>query len=123
MGIPKHLVLFIKNLYESGLSVVKIDKMLLASFKVGKGVRQDCKLSLQIFLIYMAYNEYIMREALGWEGGISIGGTKISNLRFADDITFIAANENEMVELIQQIEEISCNYGLEINRAKTKINS
>ena len=42
-------------------------------------------------LLFNIYAENIMREALeDWDGGISIGGRRITNLRYADDTTLIA---------------------------------
>ena len=36
-----------------------------------------------------------MREALeDWDGGISIGGRRITNLRYADDTILIAETKN-----------------------------
>lgn len=63
-----------------------------------------------------------MRTVLGgWNGGVSIARVKISKLRFADDSILIAAIEDEMVELIPRIEDVSSEFGLQINRTKTKI--
>lgn len=42
---------------------------------------------------------------------MNTAGVKIWNLRFADDITIIAASEDEMVELIQKIENVSSEFG------------
>ena len=37
-----------------------------------------------------------MKEALeDWDGGISIGGRRITNLRYADDTTLIAETKND----------------------------
>lgn len=63
-----------------------------------------------------------MRESLdGWSGGITVGGKKISNLRFADDTTLIAATEGELIELLRRVEYESNKVGLKINKNKTKI--
>ena len=61
-------------------------------FQVGKGVSQGSILSPCLFNFYA---EYIMRNA-GLEeaqAGIKIAGRNISNLRYADDTTFMAENE------------------------------
>ena len=52
---------------------------------MGKGVRQDCKLSFCLFNLYV---EYIMKNAGLDEAqaGIRIAGRNINNLRYADDI-------------------------------------
>ena len=68
-------------------------------FQIGKGVRQDCILSTCLFNFYA---EYIMRNA-GLEeaqAGIKIAGRKINNLRYAEDITFMAGSEEELKSLL-----------------------
>ena len=54
-------------------------------------------------------------------GGISIDGRKISNLRYADDTTLIAANKEEMAELIDRMKVVRERFELRINVAKTKV--
>ena len=55
------------------------------------------------------------------ESTVSIGGRKISNLRFADDIDGLAGSEKELSDLIYRLNR-SCNaYGMEISAEKTKI--
>ncbi|VEN35245.1 unnamed protein product, partial [Callosobruchus maculatus] len=44
----------------------------------------------------------------------SIGESKISNLRFADDTTLIAASQEELVALLNILEQHSAAYGLGI---------
>ena len=63
-------------------------------FQIGKGVRQDCILSPCLFNLYA---EYIMRNT-GLEeaqAGIKIARRNINNLRYADDTTLIAENEEK----------------------------
>ena len=61
-------------------------------FQIGKGVRQGCIWSPWLFNIYA---EYIMRNARldDSQAGIKIVGRNINNLRYADDITLMAENE------------------------------
>ena len=61
-------------------------------FHIGKGVRQGCVLSPCLFNLHA---EYIMRNTGLDEAqvGIKIAGRNINNLRYADDITFIADSE------------------------------
>ncbi|VEN35960.1 unnamed protein product [Callosobruchus maculatus] len=84
-----------------------------------KGVRQGCVLSPVLFNIY---SEFVMRQVLdNWNGDITIGGSKISNLRFADDTTLIAASQEQLVALLNILEQHSAAYGLGINYNKTKV--
>ena len=48
-----------------------------------------------------------MREVIeGWEGGVRIGGRKITNLRYADDIVLLAGSESELQELVTRLQQI-----------------
>ena len=49
-----------------------------------------------------------MREALEyWDGGISIGGRMITNLKYADDTTLIAENKNDLIEIMERVKLVS----------------
>ena len=63
-----------------------------------------------------------MNEALiDPKGTVSIGGSVITNIRFADVIDGVAGSEHERVNLMNKIDTISRTYGMEINTNKTKI--
>ena len=65
-------------------------------------VRQGCILSPLLFNIYA---EKTMREALyKWEGGISIGGRLVTNLKKADDTTLISGTKEDLIEIMESIE-------------------
>ena len=62
-----------------------------------------------------------MTDALeGHEGTVSIGGRKITNLRFADDIDGLTGEE-EPVKLLERLDKASTAYGMEISVEKTKL--
>ena len=63
-----------------------------------------------------------MRKVLeNWEGGVSVGGKKFNNLRYADDTTIIAGNAEDLEDIMERLERICLEYGLRINKAKTKV--
>ena len=87
-------------------------------FQIGKGVHQGCILSPCLF---NSYAEYIMRNA-GLEealAGIKISRRNINNLRYADDTTLMAENE-ELKSLLMKVKEESEKVGLKVNIQKTK---
>ena len=89
-------------------------------FQIGKGVNQGCILSLCLFNLYA---EDIMRKA-GLEeaqAGIKIPGRNINNLRYADDTTLTAENEEELKSLLMKVKEESEKVDLKLNIQKTKI--
>ena len=63
-----------------------------------------------------------MREALEyWDGGISIGGRRITNLRYADDTTLIAKTKNNIIEIMVRVKLASKKAGLYLNVVETKV--
>ncbi|VEN61076.1 unnamed protein product [Callosobruchus maculatus] len=73
-------------------------------------------------MLFNIYSKFVMRQVPdNWNGGITIGGSKISNLRFADDTTLIAASQEELVALLNVLGQHSAASGLGINHNKTKV--
>ena len=55
------------------------------------------------------------------QAGIKIARRNISNLRYADDTTFMAESEEELKSLLMKVKEESEKAGLKLNIQKTKI--
>ena len=53
--------------------------------------------------------------------GIKISGRNINNLRYTDDTTLMAENEEELKSLFMKVKEESEKVGLKLNIQKTKI--
>ena len=110
-GKPDHLTRLLRNLYASQETTVRPGHGTTEWFQIGKGVCQGCILSPCLFNFY---TEYIMRntgldEA---QAGIKIDGRNISNLRYADDTTFMAESEEELKSLLMKVKEESEKVGL-----------
>ena len=120
VGIPDHLTCLLRNLYAGEEATVRIGHGATDSFQIGKGVHQGCIMSPSLFNLYA---EYIMRNA-GLEeaqAGIKISGRNINNLRYADDTTLMAENEEELKSLLMKVKEESEKVGLKLSIQKTKI--
>ena len=119
MVIPDHLTCLLRNLYAGQEITVRTGHETTDWLQTGKGVRQGCILSLCLCNLYA---EYIMRNAgLGEaQAGIKIFRKNISNLRYADDTTFMAESE-ELKSLLLKVKEESEKVGLKLNIQKTKI--
>ena len=73
--------------------------------------------------LFNFYAEYILRNA-GLEeaqAGIKIAGRSINNLRYADDPTLMAENEEELKSLLMKVKEESEKVDLKVSIKKTKI--
>ena len=63
-----------------------------------------------------------MRDLLEkWDKGISIGGRKVTNLRYADYTTFIAGTKYDITDLITKVKRATKEAGLYLNVKKTKV--
>ena len=95
MGISDHLTCLLRNLYAGQEATVRTGHGTTDWFQIGKGVRQDCILSPCFFNLYA---EYIIRNAGldETQAGIKTVRRNISNLRYADNITFMAENNEEL---------------------------
>ena len=115
MGIPDHLTWLLRNLYAGQEAKVRTGHGKTDWFQIRKGVHQGCILSPYLFNLYA---EYITRNS-GLEetqAGIKISRRNINNLRYADDTTLMAENE----ELKSLLKEESEKVGLELNIQKLR---
>ena len=109
-----------RNLYAGQEATVRTGHGTTDWLQIGKGVHQSCILSPCLFNLYA---EYTIRNA-GLEeaqAGIKIAGININNLRYADDIVFMAESVKELKSLLMKVKEESEKAGLKLNIQKTKI--
>ena len=109
----------LRNLYAGQEATVRTRHGTTDWFQIGKGICQGCILSPCLFNLYA---EYIMQN-IGLDEaqtGIKISRRNINNLRYTDDTTLMAENE-ELKSLVMKKKEESEKVGLKLNIQKTKI--
>ena len=96
MGKPDHFICLLRNPYAGQEVTVRTRHGILDWFQIRKGVCQGCILSPCLFNLHA---EHIMKNARLDEAqaGIKIARRSINNLRYADDTTFIAESEEELL--------------------------
>ena len=102
MGIPDHLTCLLRNLCAGQEATVRTGHGTTDWFQIGKGACQGCILSPCLFNLYA---EYIMRNA-GLEeaqAAIKIARRYINKLRYADDTSLVAENEEELKSLLMKV--------------------
>lgn len=117
IGIDGKDLRLIANLYWDQTATVRVDGDTSASVEIKRGVRQGCVLSPSLFNLY---TEVIFKEAEDFRG-ITIGGKKITNLRYADDTVLLAESPEDLQATLNTIKTKSEEYGLNMNVKKTKV--
>ena len=120
MEIPDHLTCLLRYLCAVQEATVRTGHGTTDWFQIGIGVRQGCILSPCLFNFYA---EYIMRnagldEALSWNQDCL---EKYNKLRYAEDTTLMAENEEELRSLLLKVKEENEKVGLKLSIQKTKI--
>ena len=118
--MPDHLTYLLRNLYAGQEATVRTGHGAMDWFQIGKGVHQGCILSLCLFNLYA---QYIMQNVRldKAQTGIKISGRNINNLRYTDDRTLMAENEEELKSLLMKVKEESEKADLKLNIQKSKI--
>ena len=117
MGFPMHSRRLIQALYTDQEAKIRWNGSHTDPFKIGKGVRQGCIISPHLF---STYTEQLMRESNVNEYGIKVGGRKISNLRYADDMALCKNNHEEATRFINELNKAGEEKNLKLNTKKTK---
>ena len=107
----------LENLYADQEAIIRTGYQITDWFQIGKGIHQDCILSLCLFNLD---TEYVMRNAGLDEAqaGIKIAGRNISNTRYADDTTLMAKSEEELKSLLMKVKEESGKSWLKIQHSE-----
>ena len=95
----------IANLYWGQVAVVRTKK---GNSRNKRGTRQGCVLSPYLFNLL---TEMIFREVdPSW--GVSVGGKRLSNLRYADDTALMAESETELQRIVDRVNEVGKEFGM-----------
>jgi hypothetical protein len=83
-----------------------------------KGVKQGCPMSPLQFNIYMhGIDSKIVESGIGFK----IGSLSIGTLLYADDVLLCAETEHDLKKLLEILQDVVSEYGLNINHKKSGI--
>ena len=110
----QHLTCLLRNLYAGQEAAVRVRHGRTNWFQIRKGAYQGCILPGCLLNLYA---EYLMQNSKLDEGqaGIKIVRRNIKKLRYTDDTTLMAENEEELKSLLTKVKEESEKVGLKIN--------
>ena len=119
-GFPEFTIKWLMNLYSNITSSVLINGYVTKEFKIERGVRQGCPMSM---LVYVLFQEplYLAFKKCNKILPIEIQNEKIKNLGYADDTTAFAKDDNSFKEIFRLIKKFEKASNSKINIRKTKI--
>ena len=114
MEIPDHLACLWRNLYASQEATIRNGHGTTDGFQIERGGCQGCILPPCLFDMNA---EYIMRNSRleEAEAGVQIARRNVNNLRYADNTTLMAENEEEVSSLLMKVKQESEKLGLKHN--------
>jgi len=119
LGLPEKIVGLMQELYTDTVSSARVEGTLSNWSEIRSGVRQDCSIAPSLFLPPMDW----VLERTEHKGflGVTLGDEVFTDLDFTDDVALL----DEMLEILILSVDVMrhevCSFGLEINWAKTKI--
>ena len=135
-GLPRKLISIIRSFYDNSSAAVRAHVKVSEEFVVSTGVRQGCVLAPTPFnmyfdaVIHMALEEHRSQGrgvVMLYQPEAKLVGnrafsceTQLSDLKYADDMTLVAASWEDLKDMLQSLDEKYQQMGLTISTKKTK---
>ena len=119
-NFPNKFIKVIKNMLRNSTVKINLNNHQSKNVKIGKGTKQGDPISPSIFDLVIEHLSTKLHESLI---GITIEGTKYTNLLFADDLVLICADFEDLKKALKILKEFGCASGLFINPTKCAVTS
>jgi hypothetical protein len=120
-GVDGYYIRLLASLYENQVGKVR-GPPISKSFKIQRGSKQGDPMSPKLF---NAVLEKVFRKIQpkwvekGW--GVKVGGKRLTNLRFADDVILVASSKKQITTMLEDLATAAAEVGLQIHMGKTKV--
>ena len=118
-GVSKRVLDILKSWYCGVCSCVRLENECSDYFQTRTGLRQGCVMSPTFFNIYM--DRMMSKVVEGQYGGVTIGEEKVTDLDFADDVALLADSWMVLALMLERMEEVTQDYGINISTKKTEV--
>ena len=116
-GIQDKVWRLIKMLYNKVDNRVIFGPIESDIYQVENGLKQGCVLSPTLFNLVMSDLE----NKLSDQDGVSIQGTSIQGLYYADDIVLLAANDKGLQDMLHVANDFAESWGMQFNHKKSQV--
>ena len=121
VGFGERMVGWVRRLYESAKSRVKVNGVLTNQFDVERSVRQGCPLSALLYSIVVEPLAMLIKADQDVKGvQLPYGGTCVIN-QYADDTTVTVRDSKSVEKVLQIIEKYGQASGAKMNKTKSEI--
>ena len=120
MGFAKSFIQWIKLFYTDIESICLVNGHRGDSFKIKRGVRQGCPLSMILYIIAQEPMYQAIKKTQQIEP-ISIPSQPIKMLGYADDSTFSVKSDIGIIYIFTILHHFELASSIKLNRKKTKI--
>ena len=117
-GTGPKLIRILQNIYGQTRGAARVNGELTDWFNMTVGNRQGDPISPKAFILYLERLMDPVQEH--GEAGVIISGSRINNLKFADDVDLIDKDERGLQQQVDSLRDNSERYGMHINQEKTK---
>ena len=121
MGIDDNLIRLTKQLYKNPTFNVEMGHQTSGWKKQSTGIRQGCTLSPYLFLIVMTAIMHDVREDQQLDEELHEDrppNQDFDEVLYADDTIIFSTNTETLQKYLHKIEEVSAEYGLNLNTKK-----
>jgi hypothetical protein len=120
-GLGKKFIRWVKTLYNNPVCRANVNGNLTETIEIQRGIRQGCPLSMLLFVIIINPLLEQISKSKDINGFNLPNGNPIKVLAYADDITLILTNKQEIEEVYKIYEEYGKASGGKLNKEKTEI--
>ena len=117
--ISASLICTIEQFYDKATRAVQMNGRMGEWLRKTVGVRQRCLQSPTLFNIFL--KNIISGAVDEHDGKVNVGGRRITNLQFADDIDALAEEEQELEASVESLDKTCTRYNMEISVEKTRL--
>ena len=117
--VPVLSLYILKSMYSNTFTSIIYRGYLLDKIRVSKGLKQGDNLSPILFNIYI--NDLPENLSKGKTDPISINGTEINCLMWADDIIILSESPEGLQNCLNNLDNYCKKWRLEVNKKKTKV--
>ena len=120
-GVPDPYIRVLRKLYEGQTGQILSDRTSRV-FRLERGTKQGDPMSPTLFNALLESIMRDLKETWGKKGfGVQLGGRRLTNLRFADDILLIGATRAQVRHMLEDLSARAGKDGLKLHMGKTKI--